>query len=127
MPHWYLTRGGTLPAGVDPQSRAANWVLDVFTPAGRLSWQDQGAAAPTVLEPGQLATMVDTGAPTFKPLPQPPDWLDVRTEPLINQAASKQLEPLLDPDAAVGRLAARTSEQPAGGGPYAGHSQPEHV
>jgi hypothetical protein len=86
-----------LPAGVDPQSRAANWVMDVFTPAGRLSWHDQGAAAPTTLEPGQLATMVDTGAPTFKPLPQPPDWLDVRNEPLINQAASKQLEPLLDP------------------------------
>jgi hypothetical protein len=88
------------PLGVDPQSRAANWVLDVFTPAGRLSWQDQGAAAPMTLEPNQVATFVDTAAPTIKPLPQLPTWLDVNSEPKINQLGSKQLEPLL------------TSEQP---------------
>jgi hypothetical protein len=85
-----------LPPGTDPQTRAANWVLEAFTVAGRLTWQDQGAAAPAAVEPNQLVTMVDTGAPSVRPLPQLPEWLDIGNETLINQAASKQLEPLLD-------------------------------
>jgi hypothetical protein len=89
------------PPGVDPQTRAANWVLDVFTPAGRLSWQDQGAAAPLVIEPGQLATMVDSSAAVLSPLPQPPDWVDATKEPPINQLGSKQLAPLIAPDQAL--------------------------
>lgn len=86
-----------LPPGVDPQQQKANGVLNALTPAGQLSWQDRGTPAPIVLEPGQLATMIDAGTPALQPLTETPQWLDANTEPPINQAASRQLEPALDP------------------------------
>ncbi len=86
------------PLGADPQGRTANWVLHLFTPVGQLSWQDQGLAAPLVIESGRLATMVDTGTAEFTALAQLPDWLDASKEPPINLLGSKQLEPLLSPE-----------------------------
>lgn len=86
-----------LAPGVDPQQQKANGVLNALTPVGRLAWQDRGTAAPIVLEPGLLATMIDTGTPALQPLMETPQWLDANAEPPINQAASRQLEPALDP------------------------------
>ncbi len=85
-----------LPVGVDPTSRAANWVCDAFASAGLVTWQDEAAASATPLSSTQLVTLVDTAEPVIQPLSQPPDWLDVRNTAPIIQAASRQLEPLLE-------------------------------
>ena len=90
-----------LPVGVDPTSREANWVSDAFAPAGRVSWQDAGAAIATPLAATQLITLVDTTEPVLQPLSQPPAWLEVRNEAPIIQAASRQLEPQLEPNRPV--------------------------
>ncbi|MHB8953734.1 MAG: hypothetical protein ACYC4U_12260 [Pirellulaceae bacterium] len=86
-----------LPVGVDPSSREANWVCHAFAPAGLVTWEEEAGTNALPLAATELVTLVDTSEPVTQPLSQPPDWLDGRNVAPIIQAASRQLEPLLEP------------------------------
>ncbi len=116
-----------LPAGVDPTEPRGQLGAGRVHPgraivlAGPRRGRAHDARAGSTGHPGRH------GAPTFKPLPQPPDWLDVAQRAVDQSGRLEATRTTARSDSAVGRLAPRTSEQPAGGGPYAGHSQPEPV
>ena len=111
-----------LPVGVDPTSRAANWVCDAFASAGLVTWQDEAAASATPLSSTQRVTLVDTAEPVMQPLSQPPDWLDAQHGPdypsrLAATGAPAGTQPAGD------HFSAGAGGESSGGGPHAGHSQ----
>ncbi len=111
-----------LPVGVDPTSRPANWVCDVFASAGLVTWQDEAAASAIPLSSTQRVTLVDTSEPVMQPLPQSPDWLDAQHGPDHSKCVAATGAPLgIQP---VGdHFAAGAGGESSGGGSHAGHLQ----
>ncbi len=87
-----------LPPGSDPETWEAYILSQVYAVNGQLEWKDQGSPDAVLIEPGQLAGLVDQEPAIVAAAAAPPDWLDSRSMSLIDRDASKQLEPKLSLD-----------------------------
>lgn len=84
-----------LPPGSDPEVDEAYLMTKVYAVNAQLKWQDQGSPDSALVDPGQLAALVDVEPMVTGAAPSRPDWLDSRSMTLIDRDASKQLEPRL--------------------------------
>ncbi len=85
------------PPGANPEEVTAHRLIGAMSAAGRLAWEEEGAAGSQMLEAGQMAAMIDIGPPQVTTA-SPPEWLDARNLRPIDRDASKQLQLLLDQD-----------------------------
>ena len=85
-----------LPPGADPQEITSSWMAGALAAAGRLAWLDVGAADATILDTGQLATIIGKEPPRVTTTSTQPDWLDADSLRPIDRDASRQLQPLLE-------------------------------
>jgi hypothetical protein len=87
-----------LPPGSDPETTEAWLLTQVYAVNGQLKWADQDDTEIALIDPGQMASLVDQVPAAVGNAPARPDWLDSRSMTLIDRDASKQLEPRLSLD-----------------------------